>query len=169
MKGRKLGKTRSIVRGAIVSLGFAAAFPVGAEVTIAQLKELYGSDLEVLGEVQHVDLAHASLVVAGQHVAIAKETTFSYNGIAVADSARALHLIQPGDILAITGEADAAAASISRLKEEYVPGASSVFIRGAVASVVASVGTAKIGDMKLDLTPAMSDAKSSSVEDGQVV
>ena len=108
----------------------AAALPAAAEVTLAQLKTLYGTELEVLGEVQHVDLVHDSIVVAGQHISVAKETAFSYDGVAVAGISSALRMIQPGDMLAITGTVDAPAASVSRLKEAYVVGATTIYVAG---------------------------------------
>jgi hypothetical protein len=123
MKGRMLRTTRAIATGAIASLSCVAAFPAGAEVTVAQLKNLYGADLEVLGDVQQIDVTHDSLIVAGQHVAIAKKTTFSFNGVAVSDATHSLRTIQLGDMLAISGEVGLPAVSITRLKDEYVAGA----------------------------------------------
>src|SRR5271170_5612116 len=101
MKVGMLVMTRIVAAGAIATLGYVATASAAGEITTAQIKSLYGSDLKVLGEVQSIDLARQVLVVAGQHVSVAKETTFSYNGTAIADHTIALHMLQPGDILAI--------------------------------------------------------------------
>src|ERR1700683_4553310 len=106
MKDRKLGITSALVAGAITMLCCVAAAPASAEVTGAQLKNLYGAELRVLGDVESVDLAHGVLLVAGQHVSIAKDTAFSYNGVPVEDQADALRMIQTGDQLAVFGELD---------------------------------------------------------------
>jgi len=169
MKGWKLRIVCTLVGGAIASLTCAAAFPAGAEVTVAQLKGLYGSELEVVGEVQRVDVAHESFVVAGQHVTIAKETVFSYNGVPVPGASSALRMIHPGDMLAVTGPVDAAAISVSRLQEPYIAGATPIFVKGKVLAVDLSVGTAKIDEMGVDLTPAMSDTNVASIAVGQTV
>src|ERR1039457_2667777 len=164
MKGSKLGMTRAIVSGSIAALGCMAAFQACAEVTAHQLKRIYGSDLEVLGEVQQIDLAHNLLIVAGQHIVIAKETSLSYDGVAVEDSSQALRMIQLGDMLAISGAVGSPAISINRLKDAYVAGASTIYVKGKVASVDSSVGFAKIDEMPIDLTPAMSDSKAGTLE-----
>jgi len=126
MKDRKLGITSAIATGAITMLCCAVVAPASAEVSAAQLKNLYGSELQVLGDVESIDLARGVLVVAGQHVPIAKETAFSYNGIPVEDQVRAIRMIQPGDLLAVFGPLDAPVRSGSRLKEAYVAGATTV-------------------------------------------
>jgi len=99
MKDRKLGITCAIAMGAITTMCCAAIAPASAGETAAQLKNLYGAELQVLGDVESIDLAHGVLLVAGQHVSIAKETAFSYNGIPVESQVHALRMIQPGDLL----------------------------------------------------------------------
>jgi len=71
MKNRKLGVASTIITGAITMFCCAAVTPANAEVTSAQLKNLYGSELQVLGDVESIDLARGVLVVAGQHISIA--------------------------------------------------------------------------------------------------
>ncbi len=118
---RTLGMTRAIISGAVTMLCCAAAMPVQAEVTGAQLKNLYGAELQVLGDVESIDRAHGVLLVAGQHVSVAKETLFSYNGVPVEDQASALQMIQPGDLLAVTGALDAPARSVSQTQRSIRP------------------------------------------------
>lgn len=55
MKGIRLGITSPIAR-AIISLSLLPSLPVKADVTVADLKNLYGAELHVLGEVQQIDL-----------------------------------------------------------------------------------------------------------------
>ena len=95
MNDRKLKAPSAIVTAAITMLCCAATAPANAEVTGAQLKNLYGSELQVLGDVEHIDLPRGVLIVAGQHISIATDTAFSYNGIPVEDQARALRMLQP--------------------------------------------------------------------------
>ena len=159
---------RVIVSGTISVLSSTAALSAGAEMSASELKGTYGAELEVLGAVQRIDVAHYSLIVAGQHVSIAKGTSFSIDGVAVADAARALGMIQSGDLVAVQGEIGAPAKLISRLKESYVAGATTVYVKGKLTSVDSSVGLAKIGELNVDLTPAMADSKVGNLEVGQV-
>jgi len=169
MKNRKLGFASTLVAGGITMFCCAAVTPANAEVTSAQLKNQYGSELQVLGDVESIDLARGVLVVAGQHISIAKDTEFSYNGIPVEDQVRALRMIQPGDLLAVFGPLDAPVHSVSRLKEAYVAGATTLFVKAKVFSVQQSMGRAKVDQLGVDFTPAMADAEFVKVEPGQVI
>ena len=166
---RKLGKTGAVVFAAIATVCCASTASAGTEVTAAQFKNSYGTELQVLGDIEGIDLTRGVLLVAGQHVSIGKETAFSYNGLPVDDQALALRMIQPGDLLAVFGPLDAPARAISRLKEAYVPGATPVFVKAKVASVQPSVGRAKIDELGVDLTPAMSDPQFAQIEAGEVI
>jgi hypothetical protein len=169
MKDRKLAITSALVIGAITIFTCAAVSPVSADVTGEQLKNIYGSDLQVLGDVESIDLAHGVLVVAGQHVSIGQETAISYNGVPMSDQALALQMIQPGDLVAAAGRLDAPIQSVSRLKEAYVAGATTVFVRAKVASSEPSLGRATVDQLSVDLTPAMADPQFANVESGQVI
>src|SRR6267154_3164445 len=147
MKDRKLGMTAAIAAGAVTTMCCAAVAPASAEVTAAQLKNLYGAELQVLGNVESVDLAHGVLLVAGQHVSITKETAFSYNGVPVEDQTRALRMIEPGDLLAVLGPLGAPVRSVSRLQEAYVAGATTLYVKAKVLSVQQSVGHAKVDEL----------------------
>src|SRR6516164_2844762 len=103
MKNKKSWPNRAVTVGAITIAIFATAMSVRAEVTATQLKNKYGAELQVLGDVESIDLAHGSLLVAGQHISVAKDTSFSYNGVPIESQANALSMIQPGDLLAVTG------------------------------------------------------------------
>src|SRR6202022_586518 len=126
MKDIKLGMTSAIAIGAFTTMCCAAVAPASAEVTTAQIKNLYGTELQVLGDIQSIDLVRGVLVVAGQHIFIGRGTAFSYNGTPVQDQVRALRMIQPGDMLAVYGPLNAPALSVSRLKEAYVAGATTI-------------------------------------------
>ena len=135
MKGFKLGMLSAAVRGAIVASSLFVVVPAQADVSVDELKSLYGSELQVLGEVQRIDLSKGILVVAGQHIAISKETVFSIDRVAVADSASAFRTIQNGDVVAVSGPLDRAAVSIDQLKGAYVPGATTVFVKGKISTL----------------------------------
>ncbi len=169
MKGTKLWMTGAIVRKASVALGLLAVIPAQAAITVAELKSLYGTELHVLGEVQRVDLSKGILIVAGQHVAISKDTTFSVDHVAVADSVNAFQTIQRGEVLAVSGPLDAPAVSVDRLNADYVAGATTIFVKGKISAVEESIGVAKIDELGVDFTPAMSDLRFATVEVGQVV
>src|SRR6202789_3798403 len=169
MKDRKLAITSALVTGAITIFSCAAVSPVSADVTGEQLKNLYGSNLQVLGDVESIDLAHGVLVVAGQHVSIGQETAISYNGVPMSDQTLALQMIQPGDLVAAAGLLDAPVQSVTRIKEAYVAGATTVFVRAKVASSQPSLGRATVDQLSVDLTPAMADAQFANVESGQVI
>jgi len=165
--GSKRASISAIVGGVIAASGwFAQTANAGA--TVADLKSLYGSELEVLGDVQRVDLAKGILTVAGQHIAISRATRFTFDGVAV-DASAALHTISVGDLLAVSGRLGEPASSVDRATEAYLPGATTMFVKGKVDAVVPSLGVARIDELRLDLTPAMSDIRFEGVESGQVV
>src|ERR1700691_3128481 len=130
MRGRNLYS--AIICGAIAALGLLEFVPAHAADTVADLKNLYGAELEVLGDVQHVDLAKGTLVVAGQNIEISKDTVFSLGSRAAADSASALHTIQNGEMVAISGPLKGPAVSVTRWGEASIAGASTIFVRGEV-------------------------------------
>jgi len=136
LKNRKLGITSAVAIGAITTLCCATIAPASAEVTAAQLKTIYGAELRVLGDVESIDLARGVLLVAGQHVSIARETAFLYNGVPVQDQAHALQMIQLGDLLAVSGRLDEPVLSVNRLQEAYVAGATTVFVKAKVLSIL---------------------------------
>ena len=72
--------TSAIAMGAITMALCAAVEPASAEVTATQLKSMYGAELQVLGDVESIDQTHGTLLVAGQHISVAKETTFHTTG-----------------------------------------------------------------------------------------
>jgi hypothetical protein len=168
MRVDKLGMMSPIVVCAF-AFGCMTIASAESEITAAQMKSVYGRDLQILGELQSINLSAQSLIVAGQQVSLGKETTFTYNGAVIADRTAALHILRAGDVLAITGALDEPAVSISRIDDSYVPGATRIFIKGKVASVVSSVGRATIGDLGVDFTPAMADPKFTKVEVGEII
>ncbi len=168
----KQGSAKSIygiVSGASVVLVFLAARPASADVTAADLKSVYGAQLQVLGEVQTVDLAKGIIVVAGQHIATSQETAFSFGNVPATDSGTSLRAIHQGDVLAVSGPVDRPAVSIDRLNEAYIPGATTIFVKGKISALNGSIGIARIDELQVDFTPAMSDLKFTAVVPGQIV
>ncbi|HEX4241648.1 MAG TPA: DUF5666 domain-containing protein, partial [Steroidobacteraceae bacterium] len=102
MKGLRFAVTSALAVGA-VAVGVQQAH---AQVTAAELKGIYGAELRVLGAVESVDLSHGTLTVEGQRLLIGKDTAFSYNGVEIADQAKAIGLLQPGDFVAVSGRLD---------------------------------------------------------------
>jgi len=169
MKDLKLRITFVITCGTIAALTAFAVASANPQSTAAELKRLYGQDLQVLGQVQRIDLSKGILVVAGQNVAISNETAFSQGQITIAEPASAFRTIQLGDVLAISGPSDAPAASVTRLNAAYVPGSTTIFVKGKIAAVENSTGVARIDELSVDFTPAMSDPKFVMLDAGQVV
>ena len=120
MKEGKLGIT-AVVACALIASGLAAMTPASANVSLSELKIQYGADLEALGEVQSIDIAKGFVFVAGQRIAISRQTIFLIDH-KTADLAIGFSAVKVGDELAVTGELDAPATTIDRLSESYVPG-----------------------------------------------
>src|SRR5450759_2958317 len=147
MKEITLRVTSVIICGTIAALSTFAVASAQPEGTAAELKRMYGQDLQVLGEVQRIYPSKGIVVVAGQHVVISNETAFSEGQIPVAESASALRTIQRGDVLAISGPLDEPAVSISRLSAAYVPGSTTIFVKGKIAAIEKSTGVARIDEL----------------------
>jgi hypothetical protein len=169
MNDRTFCASSAILTAAATIFCCGATAPAIAEVTGTQLKAMYGSELKVVGDLERVDLSSGTLLVAGQHVSIAADTAFSYNGISIKDNGRALRMIQPGDLLVVSGPLDAPARSVNRLEEAYVAGATVVFVRAKVLAVQQYLGRAKVDELSVDLTPAMSDPQYVNVEAGTII
>ena len=74
MKERKLGITAAGAGALIASRS--ARSTSAADVSLSELKNQYGPDLEALGEVQSIDVTAGSVVVAGQRIAISRKPCF---------------------------------------------------------------------------------------------
>ena len=167
MKEGKLGIT-GVVASALIASGLTAMTPATADMSLSELKIQYGSDLEALGEVQSIDTAKGFLVVAGQRIAISRQTKFLIDQKEV-DLAKGFSAIRVGDDLAVTGELDAPATTINRLSESYVPGSTPVYVKGIVSAIDGLVGTAKIDTLTIDFTPAMSSPAFQKLAVGDIV
>ena len=162
----KLGMTCALT--ALMALAFISATRVQADTTLAEVKSLYGSDLQVLGQIQQIDLTQGVVVVAGQHITISRQTVFTAEksaGVAVSG----LEASKVGDVLAVSGELDEPAAEIVQTSLAYVAGATPVYVKGKLSAVEASIGVGKIGDLVVDFTPAMASAKFPNLEAGDIV
>jgi hypothetical protein len=146
----------------LIAWGLSSVSPAMAEISVSELKNLYGADLQVVGQVQKIDLGKGLMVVAGQHIAISEKTVFSV-------SENSVDAIKLGDVVAISGALNAPVTSIDRLDEAYVAGATVIFVKGKVAAIEKSIGVAKIDDLAVDFTPAMSSAEFPGLEVGEVV
>src|SRR5450631_3872031 len=111
------------------------------------------ADLLAVGAIETIDLSSGFVLVAGQRVLVSRDTVLIENESAISSGAGALRLLHAGDFVAVNGLLERAAASISRLPESYVPGATSVFVRGRVSRVDDSNGVATVGGLKIDFTP----------------
>jgi hypothetical protein len=169
MKGSSLGMTSALARGMLVTLGLASLVPAYAGTSISDIKSQYGAQLQVLGQVQQIDSTKGTIVVAGQHVSISRQTAFLVGNVEAANPVDELLSIKPGDVLAVFGSLDSPAISIDRLTASYVSGSTAIYVRGKVSAIDKTVGAAKIDELGVDFTPAMYDPGLSSLAVGQIV
>src|SRR5579862_5344182 len=127
MTRSKIGRVSAVVC-VVAAVSGSLAGTATAAVTVAELKTLYGPNLEVLGDVQQIDLGKGVLTVAGQHIAISRETRFTHEGAAV-EASGALRAIAVGDLLAVSGALGEPATNIDRASESYLPGATTTFVK----------------------------------------
>src|SRR6202453_2687023 len=169
MKGSSLGMTSALARGILVALGVTSLIPARAETSIVELRSQYGSELQVLGQVQQIDSTKGTIVVAGQHISISRQTAFLVGNVEAANPAQELQAIKLGDVLAVFGPLGSPAVSIDRLDTAYVSGSTAIYVKGKVSAVDKTIGVAKIDELGVDFTPAMYDSALSSLAVGQVV
>jgi len=109
---------------------------------VSALVDAFGEDLIVLGRVDGT-VGNQELFVVGQQV-----------------SGRDLAGFAVGDYVAVLGEragdGTVVARSVFPVGSDYVPGASSVFVRGNATQGLSSLGRADVGGQSFDLTPMMS-------------
>jgi hypothetical protein len=167
MKEGKLGITGAVA-SAMIASSLTAMTPASADVSLSELKIQYGPDLEALGEVQSIDTAKGFVVVAGQRIAISRQTIFLIDQ-KPADLAKGFSAVRVGDELAVSGELDAPATTIDRLSDSYVPGSTPVYVKGKLSAIDSLVGTAKLDALTIDFTPAMSSPSFQKLDLGEIV
>jgi hypothetical protein len=162
---------RQFIAAAITVVGFLASTNAVLAVERAdlRLRGTFGAELRVLGPVETINVSAGYLIVAGQRVSILGTTTFLDNGVIVADRLHALQSIQSGDLVAVNGLIDGSTVSVNKLAESYVPGATTIFVRGRVDSVDASVGIATVSGLRIDFTPAMGSSGFAGIDEGEVI
>jgi len=169
MKENTLGITSTLARGILLALGLSSVVPVSAGTSISEIKSQFGSDLLVLGQVEHVDSTKGIITVAGQHISISRQTAFLTGDVQAAHTANELQAIKPGELLAVFGAVGAPAVSIDRLDTAYVAGSTAIYVKGKISAVDTGVGVARIDELGVDFTPAMYDPELSSLAAGQIV
>ena len=110
------------------------------EVSVQRVVGALGEDLAVLGRVD--GLLDQQMLVVGQRILVANEP-----GVSI------------GDYVAVRGtrssDGTVIAESITVVEEQYVPGASTVFVRGMAPSGLDPIGSASVGGQAVDFTPLM--------------
>ena len=117
--------------------------------------------LLVVGPVESVDVPNASAVVLGQRVnftSASRVAIGSTNGSSAVlpMSMRSFRFIELGRMVAIWSEDGITASEIYVSRDRSVPGASQIYLNGAVSFVNQSTGFAVVGTARIDLTPALS-------------
>ena len=167
MKERKLGMTAAVA-GALIASGLGTWTSVRADVSLPELKNQYGPELEALGEVQSVDVTAGFVVVAGQRIAVSRQTVLLVDENVV-ELTEGLSAIKVGDVLAVSGDLGEPARTIRQLTDSYVAGSTTVYVRGRIASINKSVGYAKLDALTIDFTPAMSSPGFPKFDLGEII
>ncbi len=161
---------RTLIAGLISSSFLICANPLlAADRTDRSAQVLSESDLLVVGAVDKIDFSLGYALIAGQRINISKDTVLLENDSAISSGLEMLHVLQEGDFVSVNGLMDWPAASIRRLSESYVPGASSIFVRGRVSEMDDTIGVATVGGLKIDVTPAMGSAAYIGVRAGDLI
>jgi hypothetical protein len=109
-----------------------------------------GGDLDVLGVVEGTDHATATLAVSGQTVRFSANTRLT---------SQAGGALAKGALVAVYGtiqsDGTIAASEVNVLAREYVPGSTTLYVRGVVKSVNAALATAKVGNLSVDYSSSL--------------
>ena len=144
----------------VVSLGCSAiaqAGIIGGDNKLSvRTNGIIGGDLEVLGVVETSEPASATVTVLGQTVRLTADTRVtSESGAALAK----------GALVAVYGKINTdgtiTASQVSVQANEYVAGATSLYVRGVVKSVNASLARATVGGLSVDFSSSLAGGNSS--------
>ena len=164
----KSSNQKGALRLCAVTLGLLAVGSVahagigGTDLLRAAVPQGTGAtDLDVLGLVQTVDAASGALVVSGQTVHVSSKTKLGQSS-----------LPGKGSLVAVYGALNAdgtiTATQITSLGNSYVPGATTLYVRGVVKSVNASLGRAQVGSLSIDYTASLYSSAAASIKAGTV-
>jgi len=118
---------------------------------------------EIIGPVEHVDLANARLVVLGQTVAVVATTVFD------AAIANGLASLAPGDVLEIYAVLDLAVARYVATRIARRTGSAAFALRGAVASLSLTTKTLTIGQLTIDWSAVPPPQPATALAPGKLV
>ncbi|MCW5634632.1 MAG: hypothetical protein KIT17_14960 [Rubrivivax sp.] len=140
--GRPLG-AEALKLGTMTNIEGSAVVTSGArrESTAARVRVIE----QVVGPVDSVDAAAASLVVLGQRVVITPTTVLD------AALAGGLAVLRPGEVLAVHGQLDVAAGRIVGTRVEPRPLATAYVLRAPVVSYARSARRIVLGGVEIDL------------------
>ena len=151
--------------------GSAVSQMVSAGTTVLELKQLYGADLRVAGLIERINVKSNTFVVSGQVVVIDNSTTFAEGGEQRRSPGlmRGLLSLHLGDYVVVNGSIDSPAVSVTRLSDQYVSGSSTIYVHGTLTTIDSTTGIGKLGGLRVDLTPAMSDSNVAGIQSGEVL
>jgi len=161
---------RPLVTGAAVcllSVGTTAfAGIVGGDLRV-KMQSADGRDLDVLGLVANTDEASGSLVVSGQTVRLTSTAK-----LAPASDGAQSRLPAKGVLVAVYGAVNSdgtiSASEIDVVAQPYVPGATTLYVRGIVHSANPSLGRAQVGNLSIDYTGSLYAASASAIQAGSI-
>jgi hypothetical protein len=175
MKTNRESKLGSVVLAVSLILGAGAATAgIGGSSIAAQAYGIDGSDIVAFGP---IDAAAAGrpLQVLGQTVSLSSATVVTLNGRSVsANRAATLVANSGGSLVAVYGSVQAngtlAATQIDFSNEAWVPGTTTVFIRGVVTQVNPAVARAQVGKLSVDYSAGLYDPNvASTVKVGSTI
>jgi hypothetical protein len=129
----------------------------------ARLQGVGAGDLDVLGVVEGADPSTSTVEVSGQTIRLSANTRLT---------SEAGGSLAKGALVAVYGtigsDGTVAASQISVLAREYVPGSTTLYVRGMVKSVNAAFATAKVGNLSVDYSSSLYSG-SSTISTGSIV
>ena len=160
MANKKISRFSHIAAIAFASAaGIAISGAQGASRAPGGEARFADSNLLLRGPIQAIDAASSRILVLGQWIPA---------------SATQLAASSVGQVVAVYGSLAASgnyvvSALLHINSIRYVPGATSVFIKGVISSVDPSTGTLRIGPLSVDYTAALSQGSNPLISKGEAV
>jgi hypothetical protein len=136
-----------------------------------QTKGIGGSDLVAYGVIEGV--AGGGITVLGQHILIQPSTALSVSSSHVAIQNASTLLGQIGTLVAVYGQANSdgsiRASEIDLQPTPYVPGATTVYLRGVVSDSNSAIAKVRVGTLLVDYSAALHQPLDAPLHAGAVV
>ncbi len=172
-RGRKLGPALLAV-SLIMSAGSATA-GIGGSSIAASAYGADGSDIVAFGPVDAIKLSGKQLLVLGQTVTLSARTAITADSKSVsANSAGKLLANRNGVLVAVYGalqsDGTIQASQVDFSSQMWVPGSTTVLLRGVVTKVNVATARAQVGSLSVDYSAGLYDPNAAAgVKVGSVI